>query len=66
MALGINNISRIGLGKLRIDFYNGNKSTLITWCSRSEIKQIKQDLKSINGRDCRIKAVYWNSKKIAA
>ena len=66
MALTLKNISRTGLGQLKIHFINGNKTTLTAWCSRSEIRTVKQELKSINGIDCKFHKIFWNGKLLAA
>ena len=66
MALTLKTTSRTGKGKLTIHFVKGKKTTLATWCSRSEIKGIKEDLKKSNGFGCKIIKTYWNGQEIKA
>ncbi len=66
MALTLETTSRTGLGQLKIYFTNGNKTTLTAWCSRYEIKHVKEDLKRSNGFKCKVIKTLWNGQEIKA
>jgi len=62
MALTLKSTAKTGKGKLTIHFLKGSKSTLSVWCSHSEIKERKLELKSINGFHCEFHKILWNGQ----
>ena len=62
MALTMKSISKTGKGRLTIHFINGHKSTYTVWCSRSEIGHKRNELRWINGQDCKEHKILWNGQ----
>ena len=48
MSLTIENISRTGLGYLKIQMIKGKKTTATAWCSRYELRDTYLSILAIN------------------